>query len=274
MPIRTHIGRHFDLRLPSNLALAGLVALSAGTALVLWLNGSPPSIFLAPVFVFLIWALLREVDPDNWWTAVLGGVFGGAWVLAGRSVTSALAYAGLMLAARLVTETTGRRPLPVDLGVVAMGGIAVGFTIEGWVAGFGLALAIYLDDRLDPGPMRGMQVAAAAATAVGTTVVGAAAGAFPERMPDIVPYLVISAGVIALLLVIREPVAPTSQVDARHRAFMRQDRLHASRALVGILMFAMTLLLGGDADGVVPLGVALLLALVSNEVERLRRPDL
>lgn len=274
MPIRTHIGRHFEPRNPSNLAMAILVLLATGAALVLWLNASPISVFLAPVYVFLVWALLREIDPDNAWTSLVASAGAGAWVLAELPTVSALAIAGLMLAARLVGETTGRRPLPVDLAVVSVGGIAIGFTPEGWVAGFGIAIAIYLDDRLSSASSRGMQIAAAAATATGTTIVGAAAGSFPSALPQILPAVVIPVGLLALLLVVREPPVPTSQVDARHGAFMRLDRIHASRSLVGVLVFAMALLLGPEAEAVVPVGVALLLALVSGEFERIRRPDL
>lgn len=272
MPFRTHIGRDIDVRTPSNLTILILMLLSAGGALVLWLNGEPASLFLAPVLVFVVWALMREIDPDHDSTAIVAAMVAGGWVLAGLPVLSALAVAAIMLAARLVTESTGRRPLPTDL-IIPAAGIAISFTLEGWVAGFGLAVAIYLDDRLAP-DSRGIQVAAASVTAIGSTLVASAADVFPRAVPDVVPYVVIPIGLIALLLVVRDPAAPISQVDARHGAFMRKDRLHASRSLVGILVFATSLLVGQTAEEIVPLGIALLLAVVSNEVEGLRRPDL
>lgn len=273
MPIRTHIGRDFDHRSLSNLSLFVLMLLAAGVALVLWLNGEPASLFLAPVQVFLVWALMREIDPDNDWTAIVAALLAGGWVLAGMPAFSALAVAALMLGARLVTESTGRRPLPVDLGVAAVAGIAISFTVEGWVAGFGLAIAIYLDDRLAL-DSRGLQVGTAALTAVGSTVVASVMDVFPRTFPEVVPYVVIPVGLIALLLVVRDPAPPISQVDAHHSAFMRKDRLQASRTLVGILVFASALLIGQSAEEVVPLAGALVLAIVSNEVARIRRPDL
>lgn len=271
MPIRSHLGRPFDIRHRSNLAVVAIVAIAGGVALVLWLNGSPLEIFLAPAYVFLIWALLREVDPDHNWTALVGAVGAGAWVLLEYPLVSAFSVVGLMLAARLVTETTGLRPLPGDLAVATGAGIAIGFTIEGWVAGFGIAIALYMDNRMSD-HVRGMQIAAAAITAVGTTIVATAARVFPEALPDLLPYVAVPAGLIALVLVGREPAHPVSEVDARHRSFMRGDRLYASRSLIGVLAFGMVLLVGQSAEGMVPILGALLLAIVSNEVERIRRP--
>jgi len=270
MPIRSHLGRPLDIRAPFNVAVLGLMAAAGITALVLWLNGSDWSLFFAPVHLFVVWALLREIDPEHNWSAIVGGVVAGSWVLVGLPMASALAIGGLIVGGRLVTGTTGRRPLAIDLAGATVFGIAISFTIEGWIAGFGLALALYLDDRLS-GESRGMQVAAAAVTALGATVVATAARAFPLALPDVLPQVAIPAGLLSLLLVIRDPADPTCQVDARHAAFVRADRLHASRALIGGLVFAMVLLVGADANALVPLLFALLLAVVSNELELLRR---
>lgn len=278
MPIRSHIGRPFDITFASNAAMLALALMAGVVSLILWLNGSPLEVFLAPAHVFLIWALLREIDPDHNWTALVGGAIAGAWVLVAVSGSSdvvvstmpALAIAGLMLAGRLVTETTGRRPLPVDLAVATAAGIAISFTIEGWISGFGLAIALYLDDRLS-GKSRGMEIAAAATTAIGATVVATAARAFPPALPSIEPSIAIAAGLIAVGLVLRDPAEPTCRVDARHAAFIRVDRLHASRSLIGVLVFAMVLLTGSEANGLIPLISVLFLALVSNEAALVRR---
>jgi hypothetical protein len=77
-----------------------------------------------------------------------------------------------------------------------------------------------------------------------------------------------------LALVVREPAEPISQVDARHKSFMSQDRLHASRSLLGVLVFAISLLTGDNAEGLVPTLAALLLVVISNEVELVRRRKL
>jgi hypothetical protein len=270
MDFRSHLGRRIDLRHRSNLVLAVIVALAGVAAAVLWISGEPGTVLWAPVHAFLIWALLREIDPDHQWSAIVGAVVAGVWVLNGLAITSVWAPGGLILAARIATSTTGRRLLPVDLGVVSAFGIAIGFTVQGWAAGFGMALALYLDDRFR-GENRLPAIAAAAIAAVGTTVVASAAGAFPDTVPDIIPYLAIVAGVAALVMLVREPAEPTSRVDARHAAFIDRVRLHVSRSIIGLLVFLMTILTGADAEGMVIVIAALWLAILSNEIELLRR---
>lgn len=241
-----------------------------GVAVVLWLGGSPGSILLAPVFVFLIWGLLREIDPDHEWSALIGAVVTGAWQLTGKPSVSAFAVAGLMLAARILTHTTGRRPLPIDLGFVTAFGIAIGFTLEGWLAGFGIAVAIYLDERFS-GINRAIAIGASVLTAIGTTVLASVTGAFPERVPDVIEYVAVGAGLAALVLIAREPAEPISQVDARHSAFIDKARLYASRSVVGVLVFLTTILIGAAAEGMLTLIAALFIAVISNEAELLRR---
>lgn len=272
MAFKSHLGRSMDFRARSNLLLIAFVVVGAGIALVLWLSGEPGKVFLAPVLTFLIWALVREIDPDHDWAALVGAAFAGAWVLAGGAVPSALAVAGLLIGARIVTCTTGRRLLSTDLAVVAVFGIAIGFTVEGWAAGFCIALAVYLDDRFR-GENRGRAIAAASITAIGTTVVATASGAFPQTIPDVVQYMAVAAGVTALVLLVREPATPTTQVDARHSAFLDAARLYVSRSVTALLVFLMALLTGPEAGGLVVVVVALGLAIVSNEAELLRRGD-
>ena len=86
-------------------------------------------------------ALCRDLDPDRQITAIAVAVFGGAWALLGME-TAILPFAGLLLVARLLVETTGRRPIPGDLLVVALAATLVSLTPLGWVMGFGLAVAI------------------------------------------------------------------------------------------------------------------------------------
>lgn len=267
MPFRSHLARSFDFRLRSNQAIAAIVLLAAGFAFVLWLGGEPVGILLAPVLAFGVWAIVREIDPDHQWTALVAAAAAAAWTLLGRPVGSVLPLAGLVVAARVITATTGRRPLISDLAGVSAIGIAIGFTAAGWVAGFGVGLALYLDDRHAPAS-RGLQVAASAVTAIGTTVVATAAGAFPETVPAIVPYVCIVAGVLALALVAREPSPPVSRVDARYAAPLDQARLHVSRATIGVLVFLMAFFVGEAAEELLPLLGALALVVVSGELGR------
>ncbi|HJS71324.1 MAG TPA: hypothetical protein VJ858_01230 [Acidimicrobiia bacterium] len=270
MDLKSHLGRPADFRSPAFLLMVAAVVLAAGAALLLWLGGEPGSLFLAPVFTFLTWALLREVDPDHPWSAILAGVVAAVWVLVGGETLSGWAVAGLMVAARIVTSTTGRRPLGTDLAIVTVFGIAIAFTVEGWLAGFGIALAFYIDDRFR-GENRMAAIAAATVTAVGATIVASLNSAFPERFPEVIQYLAVTAGILGLILSMREPATPISQVDARHAAFIEQDRLHVSRTLAGLAVFLMSLLAGAEGRGTVVLIVPLALAVVSNEIELLRR---
>lgn len=273
MNFRTHLGRPFDFRHWSNLVLLGLVLVTAIAAAVLWLNGEPGAIAMTPVYAFLVWGVLREIDPDHDWTALVAAAVTAVWSLSGGPITSALALAGLMVAARIITSTTGRRPLLTDLAAVSVFGIVMGFSLEGWVAGFGIALAIYLDDRLS-GDNRLPAIGASVLTAIGTTVVANLIGAFPERLPDIIPGVAAAAVVAALALLVREPAEPISQVDARHAAFMDPVRLHMSRSVVGILVFAMAVLGGLESEGLIVIIGALGLAVVANEIELIRRRNL
>jgi hypothetical protein len=250
--------------------MVAAVMLAAGVALLRWLGGEPGSVFLAPVLAFLTWALMREIDPDHPWSAILAGGLAAGSVLVGGDVLSGWAAAGLMVATRIVTSTTGRRPLGTDLAVVAAFGIGIAFTVEGWLAGFSIGLALYIDDRFRR-ENRMAAIAAAVITAVGATIVATLNSAFPERFPEVIQFLAVTAGIVGLILLIREPAIPISQVDASHAAFIGQDRLHVSRALAGVVVFLMTLLAGVDGFEVGALLVALALAVVSNEVELLRR---
>jgi hypothetical protein len=270
MDFRSHFGRPFDFRQRSNVILAVIVVVTGATAAVLWVAGDPATVLWAPVHAFVIWALIREIDPDHQWPAIVGALMAGAWVLQGMAISPIWAPAGLIVAARITTSTTGRRLLPVDLGVVSGIGIAIGFTVAGWAAGFGIALALHLDDRFR-GESRLPAIAASAITAIGTTVVATAAGAFPDTAPAVVQYLAIIAGLAALTLLAREPAVPTSTVDARHGAFLDRARLHTSRSIVGVLVFLMTILTGAEAEGLVVVIGALWLAVISNEIELIRR---
>lgn len=259
-----------DLRRWSNVALAVIVVADAAIAGFAWLNGEPGRILLTPVYAFLVWGLLREIDPDHDWTALAAAVFTGVWGLTGGVMTSGLAIAGLMMAARIVTSSTGRRPLTLDLVGASVLGVVIGFSVEGWAAGFAIAIALYLDDRFRS-ENRLPAIAAAAITALGTTLLATATGAFPERLPDIMEIVAAMAGVVALLLLGRDPAEPISQVDARHAAFMDKARLHVSRSLIGIFTFLIAILSGQEAEGLIVVIAALALTVISNEIELIRR---
>lgn len=224
---------------------------------------------LAPVFVGVVWALLREIDPDHDWTAIAGGAFAGYWVLAQDSAVSILAVVALMVGARVMSETTGRRPLLSDLLGVGALGIAVAFTVEGWVAGLGLAGAIFLDHRRAERRLRA-QPWIALATALGATITAWATGV--TLSPSTISTRVaVVAAVVALALILRRPAEPVSLVDASRKTPILQSRLHMSRVVTGIVVYGMAVVIDSlDAEDLVPLLAAMALAIISNEAERAR----
>lgn len=270
MPFRSHVARSLDLRLPSNLILVALILGAGSVALVLWLNGASGTLLWAPVHAFLAWGLIREIDPDHQWSAVVGALGAAGWVLAGGQLASPAAIGGLLLAGRIVVRSTGRCPLPTDLIVVGVFGVAIGYTIEGWMAGFGLAIAIHVDGSLDR-DMATPNTLTAAVIAIGVTVVAAVFDAFPQPPLELEPVPTIVIGLAALIVILRDPGEPVSVVDARHGALIDGARLHRARSLTAILIFITTLLAGERATAFLPLTLIVALVIVSNELELLGR---
>lgn len=247
-------------------ALAGVV----GAYLTVSNDGEPLLAIEAAGYAFLAWALARELDPDHQAPAIALASLAGAWILLGYE-SALLPFVGLLMSARVVVETTGRRPLPTDLAGLAILATVMSFTTLGWVMGFGLALALYVDDRMSGQPTRAGLMAALAA-AVGSTVVASLTDAFPRSLPITRPILLAGLGVLALITVLREPLDPVSFVDSRSKAFLRKDRLHAGRALSAVLLFIGALLSGEAAPAVLPMALVVAAASVSSEFERTRRP--
>jgi hypothetical protein len=78
---------------------------------------------------------------------------------------------------------------------------------------------------------------------------------------------------IAVILLVRDPAPPISQVDARHAAFIDKARLHISRSVAGVAGFLMVLTMGSAAEDAIVIVVALAVVIVTNEIELLRRRD-
>jgi hypothetical protein len=270
---RSHVLRPLDPTDPWNravLALTGLAAV-AGAYLTLAQGREPLLAIEAAGYTFLAWALARELDPDRQVTAIVLAVLAGVWVLLGYG-TVLLPFVGLLMTARIVVETTGRRPLATDLAGLVVVAAVVSITPLGWVVGFGLAIAIYVDDRMSGEPSRPALLAALGA-AIGATVVASLSGAFPRSILIFRPLLIAALGVIAVITVIREPLDPVSFVDSRSKKFLRKDRLQAARALCAIVLFFGALVSGPDESSVLPMALVVAFSLVSSEVERNRRPD-
>jgi hypothetical protein len=270
---RSHLLRPLDLTDPWNRTVLALSAVAGVTGAYLTL-AHDREIFLAieaAAYTFLGWALARELDPDRQLTAIVLGVLAGVWALLGYG-TVLLPFVGLLASARIVVETTGRRPLPTDLATMAVLAAVISFTPLGWVVGFGLAIAIYIDDRMSGEPTR-VALFAALGAAIGSTVVASLSDAFPRSFDITRPLLIAALGLLALITVVREPLDPTSFVDSRSKKFLRKDRLQAGRALCAIVLFVGALVSGGGAHQVLPMALVVAFSLVSSEVERSRRPD-
>ncbi|MFV1962710.1 MAG: hypothetical protein ACC658_12875 [Acidimicrobiia bacterium] len=270
MAFRSHVVPGFDLSSLSNGLMSGLVAVTGAAGVAVWTNGAEIAVLWAPVHTFLVWALVRELDPDHNSTALVAGFVAGLWIVVGFDVEGILPAIGLLLAARVVVNTTGRRPLVWDLAALGVLAAAISFTAAGWVAGFGLALAIYIDDRMEQRHTTAGAVTAALA-ALGASLIATLSQVFPQQMPDIRQLLVVIIGVLALMAVVREPEPPTSLVDSRLKTPISQDRLHAGRGLIGVLVFGAAFLAGPEAAALGPTVIALTLVLISNEIERIRR---
>lgn len=264
------MGRPLELSLSSNGLIIGLTGVAAIAALSITITSGTTDAWVAPVHTFLTWAFVREVDPDHDWTALTAGFIAGLWAIVGLETMSALALLGLMIAARLVLNSTGRRPLGTDLVALALGASAIAYNPEGWIAGFAVAVAIYVDYRLAGVVTRGGPFAAAVA-ALGTSVVATMTDAVPKTIPNVRPLLSVVVGVVALWAILREPMDPLSVTDSRDRRLLEARRLHGARSLVGVALFLAALLMGATADGLVPAFVGFALALVSGERDRLRR---
>jgi hypothetical protein len=270
--IRSHIMRALDPANPWNRAILILsfVAGAIGALLTVVIDRDLILAIQAGGATFLSWALVRELDPDRQVSSITAAVFGGAWALVGLP-TTLLPFAGLLVISRLLVETTGRRPLLTDLAALAILATAISYTPLGWVMGFGLAIAISVDDRMSDEHNRAALLAAIAA-AIGSSVVVTLAEALPESLPTIRPLLVTATGFLALFAAAREPMQPVSFVDSRNKRLLTRDRLQAGRVAAGVLIFVGALVSGEDAMAVVPMGFALAIALVSTEVGRIQRP--
>lgn len=270
MAFRSHILRPFDMSRPSNRLAIGLVVIAAIAAGAVKLAGGSNEVLLAPLYTLVLWALARELDPDHDSTAIAAAVVGGIWTLAGLDLAGLALSGGLVVAARLVVHTTGRRPLPVDLVVVVAFAAAVSFSAIGWVAGFAIAVAIYVDDRMAE-EQKAANGLAAALAALAASGVATLASVFPKQVPEVIPEIVMAVGALALVAVVREPEDPTSVVDSRRGTSLERGRLHAGRALVGVALFVAAALAGQGVEAVGPAAVGVAFALTSNEFERLRR---
>ncbi len=205
--------RKFDLRYNSNLAAIGLSAVAFVVGVGVGVADGEVGEALADglnlmVTVFLGWAVARELEPDRDATATVAALLAGVmWLIMGRSALAAGVAA--LLAARILTRSTGRPLTNVDYLLVVALAFYGARTLAGWMAGLGMAFALARDVRL-PGPapkhQRMVAFGAAAAATAGLLILRPAID--PEW--SLAAIVAVIAGVIAgLILPDPRPSAPT-----------------------------------------------------------------
>lgn len=176
----THLGRTLSLAYPQHRVLLALVAVGAAGAWA-YPGGNSPAAAMALVAgtVAVVWMLVRETGPEKPNLALLGAAAAGGTALSTGS-TDLAALVSLMLAARLMTRSTGLVALLTD--VVAIGVFAGIFarTPLAWAAGLAVASAVALDtNHAQPAPARHTWLALAVGVAV--TISAVFSGALDVR---------------------------------------------------------------------------------------------
>lgn len=195
------------------------------------------------VGAFLAWATARELDPDRPVSARDAVLAYAVVAFAGQPAL--LATAAAMVVVRVVARTTGRGPTPIDLvALVVLAGLA-GRSAVGFVAGAGLATALWIDTRLpattdDDEPAATPQLAAAGLAFAAAFVVTLVSGAFLTGWRGPTPLEAIVALAVGVALP-RLRVGPlTSTADLTRRPLdpvrvRRGQQLAVALAVVGIL---------------------------------------
>jgi len=218
---------------------------AAAVAALAYPGGRSPAAAMADaaLTVFLTWALVSELDPDHPLSALLGGVVAGAVAITTGTV-SAIALAVLMLSARLVTRSTGLRPLITDIAVVGAVVGALSRTPLVWAAGLAFAFAVALDTGLpEPAPQRNLWLAGAIGLAVTLTAVLSDALQVSWRMPGATTAALVA---VALALVVTAPNDDLRSVTDFRPVPLHPERLRAARLLTAGALVLGTLV-GGAA---------------------------
>lgn len=234
--IRAGIGRPLDLSLPSNRfvvgatlaasAVAGWWALFAGHGLA----GAVGVGVSAGGSAFLAWAVGRELDPDRTATAGVAAVAAPWMVLVGQP---GLLLSGLwLLGLRLITGTTGRAPLPVDLALVLGLAVAVAARTNGLVGAMaGISMVALSAVVADPARKRVLT------WMIAGTVLVAASGALWGRIeaPEALggaAWAWVSLALVASLGGVVGPVTITSTSD-RSGEPLDHRRIRLARVAAG-----------------------------------------
>ena len=162
----THLGRTFDLRTRTHLAIAligiasGVFALAIGNDL---LGGVQ-----AGIAAGLSWALARELHPPNDPSALVAGVIGGVFQATVGGVALGACYL-LIVMLRIIVRTLGSAPKTSDLALHLPVVLFVSDTVPGFLAALGLSIALFLSPSLPKPAPRSHRVWGIAFAAVAFT---------------------------------------------------------------------------------------------------------
>jgi len=238
----TALGRPFDPRYPTNLAVAILALtvaiagtighLISGVALLesaLWGIG-------AGFVLFLTWALGRELDPDHDLSAFVGaGLVLIALLL--LDMPALLVVFWLLLVLRLVNRTSGLQAKPLDS--LAVLGLGAWLTWQGyWMIGLMTAAALLFDGLLSP-PFR-IHLFVSGLAFIATVVLSIFQGDIAMESGPTMPVVVSSLVMAGLFLVV---IVTSHQIGAVGDATgtpLNPRRVQAAQilALLTALIFA------------------------------------
>ncbi len=239
------VARPVDPRYPTNKAILILapIALLAGAALRLaegagWLDAGLAGLDAA-LLLFLVWALTRELSPDDNPAAFVAVALALAgWARVGEQ--SLLIVAAGLLAARLVNRSTGLAAKPSDSLVITVG-FALLAWFTSWTCGVVGALALALDASLpskqEPRRVHGLGAGLVALVVGARILVGIAEPKLPAHLP-----VFASIAGLGLLAALAYP-PPSSVGDVDEQPLVRA-RVRAGLAL-GVLAAALVSVDGG-----------------------------
>lgn len=220
---------------------------------------------------FLTWAIARELDPDRPMAArnaVLAYL--PAMVLGTPALAAVVA---VLLAARITLRSTGASPTLLDLAVLVVVAGVAGTSAPGFVAGIGLAWAVFDDGRLpEPADQLRTQVAAVvvgAAALTGSVVTGSFLTAWRAPGPLELTWIL----VVVVAVVVRRRVVAVAATDDRRRP-LSVARLVRAPVLVTAVLALAFVWAGADAVPALAPAAAALVGVAAAAPRRLGSRDL
>ncbi|AEH61264.1 conserved hypothetical protein [Methanosalsum zhilinae DSM 4017] len=243
-----------------------ILVLSAAVLLLIsitrFLSGIPVNYSLvdgtaAAIAVFLSWALTREMDPDNDYTAILAAFLVAGYIYL-NAVPNLLLILWLLLIFRILSRTSGNEVTMIDSLVVFIVGVWI-ILDHSWIFGPVMSAFYILDSRLPPAGRRHLYFAIISII-ISVVLIGIKNSESMEIFLEVF-YILFTITVLYIpAILISKPV---KSMDDKGKAFLSSKRIQIVR-LIGLKTFVMAALLIG-ADGLVMLST-LWIAMVSVSV--------